>query len=148
VESEIRFSVEPWAPTGTLLTPFVDGRSFVDLVTEYEESHGWEQAGIHEGLVLGKEEFRDLAQYLLHGRSLLRYLSHSGTVVLGCGCGNIDDGPFFADVLGSDDQVTWREFKNPMADGLDWDYSDLGPFVFDRGQYEQAIADAMVQALG
>ena len=37
----------------------------------------------------------------------------------------------------------------PAAGGdpvLDWDYSELGPFVFDRGQYEQAIADAMAQA--
>lgn len=35
-----------------------------------------------------------------------------------------------------------------MAVGLGWDYSGLGPFVFDRAQYEQAIADAMLQALG
>lgn len=147
VESETRISVEPWAPTGTLLTPFVDGRSFVDLVTEYEESHGWEDAGIRKGLVLGKEDFQDLPQYLLHARTLLQF-GTTGTVLIGCSCGNIDDGPFFANVLVAHNQVTWREFRNPMADDLEWDYSDLGPFVFDRGQYEQAIADAMAQALG
>jgi hypothetical protein len=51
-------------------------------------------------------------------------------------------------VLVTDDQVKWRNFKIPMADGLDWDYSGLGPFVFDKSQYERAIADAMAQALG
>jgi hypothetical protein len=145
--SDIVFAVEPWAPTGTLLTPVVDGRSFVDVVTEYEEGHGWEGAGIHEGLVLGKEDFRDLPQYLLHGRSLLQFGTTAGTVLLGCSCGIVDDGPFLAQVLVTDEQVTWHEFKNPMADGLDCDYSDLDPFVFDRGQYEHAIADAMAQAL-
>ncbi|HLN43036.1 MAG TPA: hypothetical protein VK215_11305, partial [Acidimicrobiales bacterium] len=110
--------------------------------------HGWEDAGIHEGLVLGKEDFRDLPQYLLQGRTLLQFGTTTGTVLLGCTCGIVDDGPFLADVLVTDDQVTWREFKNPMADGLNWDYSDLGPIVFDRGQYEQAIADAMARVLG
>ena len=145
--SEIRFTVEPWAPTGILLTPFVDGRSFVELVTEYEESYGWEDAGIHEGLVLGREQFQDLPQYLLHGQSLELFGDH-GTVLLGCTCGNIDDGPFFGKVLLADNQVTWLAFKNPMAEGLDWDYSGLGPFVFDRGQYERAITDAIAEALG
>jgi hypothetical protein len=147
--SEILFAVEPWAPTGTLLTPFIDGRSFVELVTEYEESHGWEDAGIHEGLVLGREQLQDLPRYLLDGQSLEQF-APTGTVLLGCTCGIIDDGPFYGTLLVTDDQVTWVEFKNPMAvgRGLGWDYSDLGPFVFDRAQYEQAITDAMTQALG
>jgi hypothetical protein len=145
-ESEIRFCVEPWAPTGTLLTPLIDGRSFVELVTEYEEHHGWEDAGIHEGLVLGREQIQDLPRYLLHGQSL-ELFGDTGTVLLGCTCGNIDDGPFFGTVLVTDDEVTWRDFKNPRTDSLDWDYSDLGPFAFDKTQYEQAINDAMVEAL-
>jgi len=145
--SEIRFDVEPWAPTGTLLTPFIDGRSFVDLVTEYEEIRGWEDAGIHEGLVLGREQLQDLPRFLLEGQSLEQF-GATGTVLLGCSCGNIDDGPFFGTLLVTDDHVTWRDFKNPLAGGLDWDYSDLGPFVFDRAQYEQAITDAVTEALG
>lgn len=144
--SEILFAVEPWTP-GTLLTPFVDGRSFVDLVTQYEESHGWEDAGIHEGLVLGREQLQDLPRFLLDGQSLEQF-GATGTVLLGCTCGNIDDGPFFGTVQVTDEHVTWREFQNPLARELDWDYSDLGPFVFDRAQYEQAITDAMAEALG
>lgn len=144
--SEILFAVEPWSPNGTLLTPFVDGRSFVELVTEYEESHGWEDAGIHEGLVLGLEELHDLRRYLLDGQSLEQF-GPTGTVLLGCTCGIVDDGPFFGALVVTNEQVTWLDFKNPMAVGLDWDYSDLGPFVFDRAQYEQAITDAVTQAL-
>jgi hypothetical protein len=146
-ESEILFAVEPWAPTGTLLTPFVDGRSFVELVTEYEESHGWKDAGIHEGLVPGREELQDLPRYLLDGQSLEQF-GTTGTVLLGCTCGIVDDGPFFGTLVVTEDRVTWLEFKNPIAVDLDWDYSDPGPFISDRAQYEQAITDAMTQALG
>jgi len=145
--SDIRFTVEPWAPSGTLLTPVVDSRSLVEMVTDYEEGQGWENAGIHEGLVLAREDFEDLPEYLLHGRSLLRHLSHGGTVLLGCSCGNIDDGPFFAQVVATDSHVTWLEFENPMANGLTWDYSDFGPFVFERDRYEEAIRDAMAAVL-
>ena len=72
----------------------------------------------------------------------------TGTVLLGCACGIIDDGPFFASVLLADEQVTWFDFRNPMADGQDWDYSDLGPFAFNRAQYERAIHDAVIEAIG
>lgn len=147
-ESEIRFAVEPWAPAATLLTPVVDGRSFVELVTEYEESHGWEDAGLHEGLVLEREHLEVLPEYLLHGRTLLQFGTDPGTVLLGCSCGTIDDGPFFAELVVTDHQVIWCGFRNPLADSLDWDYADLGPFVFGRDQYEQAITDAMSTALG
>ena len=119
----------------------------MELVTEYEESHGWEDAGIHEGLVLGREELQDLPRFLLDGQSLEQF-GATGTVLLGCTCGNIDDGPFFGTVQVTDNHVTWRDFRNPLASGLDWDYSDLGPFVFDRAQYDQAITDAMAEALG
>jgi hypothetical protein len=117
-------AVEPWAPTGILLTPFIDGRSFVELVTECEEGQGWEDAGIHEGLVLGREQLQDLPRYLLDGQSL-ELFGATGTVLLGCSCDNIDDGPFFVALLVTDEHVTWRDFKNPMAIVLDWNYSGL-----------------------
>jgi hypothetical protein len=147
VLSEIRFTVEPWQPSGILLTPCIGGRSFVELVTEYEEAQNWDDAGIHEGLVLAPEDIEVLPQYFLHGRSLLRNLSHKGTVLLGCTCGNVDDGPFFGQVQLVEDRVTWFGFENPMADSLAWDYTGFGPFTFDREHYEQAIADAMAEAL-
>lgn len=108
--SEIVFAVEPWAPTRTLLTPFVDGRSFGEMVTEYEESHGWEDAGIHEGLVVGGEQLQDLPRYLLDGQSLEQF-GATGTVLLGCTCGTIDDGPFFGTLLVTDNQVTRLEIQ-------------------------------------
>jgi hypothetical protein len=119
----------------------------VELVTEYEEAQNWDDAGIHEGLVLARDDMEVLPEYLLHGRSLLRNLSHNGTVLLGCTCGNVDDGPFYGQVQLLEDRVRWLGFENPMADGLAWDYTGFGPFAFDRGQYEQAITDAMAEAL-
>ncbi|PZS29673.1 MAG: hypothetical protein DLM58_15100 [Pseudonocardiales bacterium] len=36
------------------------------------------------------------------------------------------------------DTVTWTEFAQDHRPG--WDYFGFGPFVFDRLQYERAIA--------
>jgi hypothetical protein len=146
-ESEIHFTVEQWAPDGFLLTPFIDGRSFVSLVTEFEVGHGWEDAGIHEGMVLSRLDFEHLPRHPVQGRSPYGHPSR-GTVLLGCTCGVIDCGPLYGRVLASEGQIRWLEFENPVADDLDWDYSELGPFVFDSAQFEQAITDAMAQALG
>jgi hypothetical protein len=46
----------------------------------------------------------------------------------------IDCGPLYGRVLASEGQIRWLEFENPVADDLDWDYSELGPFVFDSAQ--------------
>lgn len=112
-----------------MLTPIIDGRSLVELATEYEEARNWEDAGIHEGLVLGRVEFDQLPSYFL-GRRWWPY-DADRTAVLGCTCGVTECGPFHAEIQVSDDRVTWTRFRNPAARELDWDYSELGPFTFD-----------------
>ena len=144
--SEIRFSIGPWAACGVLLTPNVDGRSLVDLVTDYEEAQGWELAGIHDGLVLDELQLEDLSERLLHGTPDSPH--DAGIAVLGCTCGVNECIPFLAEVRIADDEVSWGRFWNPLAAGLSWDYSDLGPFVFDRAQYEVALEKAMGIAVG
>jgi hypothetical protein len=58
------------------------------------------------------------------------------TVLLGCVCGESGCWPLtaFVDVAG--DTVTWREFRTGHRD---WDLSELGPFTFERDQYESAL---------
>ena len=68
--------------------------------------------------------------------------------MLGCTCGVNECLPFLAEVRITDDQVLWGGFQYPLATGLSWDYSDFGPFVFDRAQYEVALQRAMGVALG
>jgi hypothetical protein len=144
--SEIRFSVGPWARSGVLLTPIIDGRSLVDLVTDYEEAKDWELAGIHDGLVLDESELSELPKHLLHGKPSSPH--DRGIAVLGCTCGVNDCLPFLAEIRVTDDEVWWGEFRYPLAAGLPWDYSGFGPFVFDRDQYETALDKVLGTALG
>ena len=59
-------------------------------------------------------------------------------VVLGCECPEWGCWSFRARIELTDDLVRWAAFEGPKTDR---DYSDLGPFVFDRREYENAVAD-------
>ena len=144
--SEIHFGVGPWAQCEVLLTPIIGGRSLVDLVTDYEEGRGWELAGIHDGLVLDELQLEDLEEHLLQGRPSSHH--DTGVAVLGCTCGVNECLPLLAEVRITDDQVSWGGFQYSLAAGLSWDYSDFGPFEFERAQYEVALQRAMGVALG
>ena len=56
--------------------------------------------------------------------------------VLGCTCGYTDCWPFQVTIDESENLVIWHSFRNPHRK---WDYSDLGPFVFDKSEYYREI---------
>ena len=58
------------------------------------------------------------------------------TVLLGCTCGEPGCWPLTARVHVTDTTITWDSFRNGHRP---WDLSGLGPFEFDRGQYEEAL---------
>ncbi|MFG2005108.1 hypothetical protein ACGFNU_38785 [Spirillospora sp. NPDC048911] len=60
------------------------------------------------------------------------------TMLLGCMCGISECWALLARIEVTDSQVRWSGFRNNHRD---WDLSaTLGPFVFSRPQYEQALA--------
>jgi hypothetical protein len=59
------------------------------------------------------------------------------TVLLGCDCGDWGCWPLLARVDLTPAAVTWHHFKNEHRPA--WDLTDLGPFEFDRPQYEAAL---------
>jgi hypothetical protein len=59
------------------------------------------------------------------------------TVLLGCDCGDWGCWPLAARVHVTSLTVTWQEFRNGHRPA--WDLSRLGPFEFERGQYESAL---------
>jgi hypothetical protein len=59
------------------------------------------------------------------------------TVLLGCDCGDWGCWPLLAQVDVTEATVMWRDFHNEHRPT--WDLSGLGPFTFDRGQYESAL---------
>jgi hypothetical protein len=58
------------------------------------------------------------------------------TVLLGCPCGEYGCWPLTARVDVGAMAVQWSDFRTGHRD---WDLSGLGPFAFDRAQYEAAL---------
>jgi hypothetical protein len=70
------------------------------------------------------------------------------TELLACGhCGDVGCWPLVARIAATPPQVVWSDFEQPhrlerdCGDGA-WRYDGLGPFVFDRTQYEAALRQA------
>ena len=75
------------------------------------------------------------------------------THLLGCTCGEADCWPILGHIKKTLNTVQWYSFYNPFRlekylskvncdDGrifIPWDYAALGPFEFDRKQYDEAI---------
>lgn len=126
------------------LVPPVDGVSLVDLVGAFEESQGFTPAGGYAGIIPAYVQLGDLAAYY---RGIARaQLPQRGRLwLLGCDCGEVSCWPLEADVTLAEESVRWSAFAQPCR--RVWSYAGFGPFVFDRRQYEDAVAEA-VAALG
>jgi hypothetical protein len=69
------------------------------------------------------------------------YESGGFTQLLECpGCREAGCKPLFCRIRVEESRVRWSEFRESAVPGpRDWDYSGLGPFEFDRVQYEAAV---------
>ncbi|MFG1708702.1 hypothetical protein ACFLIM_36445 [Nonomuraea sp. M3C6] len=71
------------------------------------------------------------------GAPHLQWFSDGDTVLLGCECREWECWPLTAQVEVTEQTVTWSGFRNGRRHN--WDLSALGPFVFDRQQYEATL---------
>lgn len=76
------------------------------------------------------------AHYL--GSPTLQWFGDGDTVLLGCTCSEWGCWPLTAQVEVGGATVRWSGFRTGHRD---WDLSALGPFEFDRAQYETAVAE-------
>lgn len=118
------------------VTPVVDGSPLTSLVTAFEEAKGYsDPAGGYGGLIPAFHRYGPAEAYYL-GRAATG--PFCGCIyVLGCECGEVGCWPLWANVTVTDDEVTWSGFNQPYRKMRD--YSDFGPFVFRRTDYERAI---------
>jgi hypothetical protein len=108
----------------------IDGRDLIDRVRELEVPLARAEdnphlAGAYSGMSC--EEWRARSRPDADGRR----------PVLACECGVVDCWPLVARVVAGDKTVTWSDFKQPFRPR--WSYMSLGPFVFDRGQYQAEL---------
>jgi hypothetical protein len=124
----------------------VNGTEFPELVRDVElpaarlEGDA-ELAGNYVGLVPGYVRMDLAGQFLGGGGARLYEDDEDKVQLLGCGCGEVGCSPLLARITVSDDTVTWDEFEQPQRP--DWDYQALGPFTFERAQYERALFELL-----
>ena len=70
------------------------------------------------------------------GTPVASWFGDGDTVLLGCECGEWGCWPLTTSVDVGSSQVVWRGFRQGHRS---WDLSALGPFTFDRSQYESAL---------
>ena len=139
-----------WSAAGEYGEPelrvLVNDADLQDVVRPVELPHAEDEgspniAGAYAGLpswaLRGK-----LRQHFLGGPESHMFCGpRDKTVLLGCECGEPGCWPLMAQVEVGPSEVTWTDFEQPHRRGR-WRYDGLGPFTFDRKQYEDELAHA------
>ena len=140
IRFEVRRTDTPaWGPV-EVADAFINERNLVDLARKVElpfatrdgRPHG---AGSYVALPV---EAVFLPTRRLLGEPEERWDDWEGRIsVLGCGCGVVGCWPLQATITARENVVVWEDFRQPHR--RRWRYDALGPFVFDRKQYEEQL---------
>lgn len=117
---------------GKELHILINGQSLIDLVRSIELPFA------------ELEDSPDIAgaySWLIAEYCEIQRLTTEECMVLGCNCGIPECWPLATRVSFSENVVNWSNFRNWHTESRTnpWDYSALGPFTFDRQQYETAV---------
>jgi hypothetical protein len=123
---------------GLELVPVLGRRPLVELVAAFESRRRFEPALGYRGLFPDRFPIGD--RYFF-GEADDQWPEPGRAWLLGCCCGEAGCWPFEARIEVGTDRVTWTDFVQPHR--RERDYSDLGPFVFVREQYEDAVRQAV-----
>jgi hypothetical protein len=120
------------------LTIRVNGRPLEELARVVEQPFATDEgnpqlAGSYQPLTLWqidgeKKHFLNQPQ--------ASWFDDGDTVLMGCTCGDWGCWPLTAQVAVDATHVVWSHFRTGHRD---WDLSALGPFDFDREQYDEAL---------
>jgi hypothetical protein len=127
----------------------IDGRSFIEMVREFETSYAESEGSPHiAGAYMGIAARSHLppSQHFW-GIGERQGLEVPMTDILWCGdCGEPGCWPLRARITIDDDRVVWSDFEQPHrstgAQTKRWIYDGFGPFVFDRHQYDLSLRTA------
>lgn len=134
----LEFRLVPWFYQGearaTAVVPVIDGVSLVDLASEFERSHNYDQPGKYCGY--NAEYVHNAFNY--HRDDLGHYQGRNVELLSCNGC--FEDGcwPLEASIAMEPDTVIWQDFRQPHR--IKRNYKGLGPYEFDRRQYQAAMA--------
>jgi hypothetical protein len=136
--SSIRFEVAPRSDLSDVLeiVPVDDGELLTDRIHRFENEAGMEKRPTsYGGLIPDHGRFGSLASHFLGATEL----TSDRAPVLGCDCGELGCWPLLCHIEANDVVVVWRDFGQPFRPSRD--YSDFGPYTFDREAYAAALAE-------
>ena len=147
---EIRFLKRPYMDGDRSggLRILVNGRDLADLAREVELPFArGENAESIAGAYSGLPPDRNIcppSKHFLGQPSAVIYRYGNKVQVLGCECGEPGCWPLICRIEIRQKTVCWTDFEQPHRSGRSprpaWSYDTLGPFEFDRAQYEMAVA--------
>jgi hypothetical protein len=117
--------------TAITVVPIIDGTSLIALVAKVEQHYvgmSDKEPGCYQGLAI--DDSVRLRSTEIAARTAVLVCSDDPTSLIE------------TSIHSNLDTVEWTTFANPIRP--DWSYAHLGPFQFDRDQYEQAIASLSV----
>lgn len=116
--------------------PVVDGTYLGDIAHAFERSRDMDPPDAYGGLIPAFFRFGPLSRHFVAADGA--FTGGSGKVpLLGCSCGEWGCWPLLATITVAKDEVAWSEFEQPHRPSRD--YSEFGPFLFGRAQYEAAL---------
>lgn len=144
--NQISFDVHTIPSGAASIVPVIDGITLIDLVTAYEAERGYtDPLGGYGGIIPDYMHYGPIDDYFAaRGASLCRQ-PNGAQYVLGCHCGEVGCWPLTAAVSLISEGYEWSRFLNSCRPARD--YSDFGPFVFERAGYDRALSD-LVNLLG
>jgi hypothetical protein len=125
----------------------INGRDLVDLVRAVENPFAYKEgaasiAGAYAGLP-PNDDTCPPSKHFLGEPSDAIYRYELKTQVLGCECGEPGCWPLLCLIETGPTRVRWSKFEQPHRTDKrsknPWRYDELGPFEFDRSQYERAL---------
>src|SRR5438105_4737287 len=124
------------------ITPCIDGAPLTILIGEFEKSSGYtDPAGGYGGLIPCYFNCGPLVRYFCGQAGNQGENDDDDEIyVLGCECGEVGCWPLVTSVTRVEGGYRWAAFKQPHRPQRNYDA--FGPFVFEKGQYEEAVRDA------
>lgn len=125
----------------------IDGRALQEWARDVELPFATAEgnagiAGSYEGL--SPDQLNGDRTHFL-GTPFATWFDDGDTVLLGCECGEWGCWPLTATISVGDSTVVWDNFRTGHRD---WDLRDLGPFSFDRVEYEKALDSVFPDSAG
>ncbi|WP_052663612.1 hypothetical protein [Psychromicrobium lacuslunae] len=117
------------------ITPYIDGKSLIQLITDYENSALMDSAGEYGPVAIGWFWNHNHHDYWY---GLGSFPAPDRIWLLGCDCGDIGDRPLEVTVEASSKTVIWKDFRYPNRPNRRYRF---GPFVFSKQHYDQATSE-------